>query len=206
MSRKDYKENHTRAWCYFIAMGQLPVDAKKNEWVLHHVDMTLRALDPVRYNEWRVEDLVPMLRTEHAKLHGSSRTVSEETKSKISQANIGKRRTPEQRQRISEATKLAFQKPENIAKLKARPYHTPWNKGMKKPHVSKPPQKGRIWVTDGQHALKVPPDAIPEGWTRGRGPFSFSHSEETKQKMRHPKSEETKQKMRDAWKKRIQRT
>lgn len=156
------------AWGYFVTTGRIPRDAGKNEWCLHHKDSALKTADPDRYHEWRVEDLVPMLKSEHTKMHQSGCRRSKETVELISSKLRGRKRTEEQRRRISEATKLAFQKPENIAKLKARPHHTPWNKGMGKPHVSKPPQKGRIWVTDGQHCSKVPADAIPEGWTRGR--------------------------------------
>lgn len=189
MSRKEYKENHTRAWCYFIAMGKLPVDAKKNEWVLHHADMTLKALDPVRYNEWRVEDLVPMLRAEHAKLHGSSRTLSEETKRKISQANTGKRRTLEQRQRISDATRIALSTSEAKEHLKNRPKPSDELKqkiskavkaAMDNHEVRDKISKGRkaqLWWTDG--ILEKPAKDCPgEGWTRGRRPSKMKREKE----------------------------
>lgn len=66
---KDYKKNHTRAWCHFVALGFIPPNAKKNEWCLHHKDPTLKYKDLLRYNEWRVEDLVPMLKSEHTSMH-----------------------------------------------------------------------------------------------------------------------------------------
>ena len=69
MSNRGYKANHKRAWCHFMALGLLPVDATKNEWCLHHKDPTLKYKDPRRYNEWRFEDLVPMLKSEHTSMH-----------------------------------------------------------------------------------------------------------------------------------------
>ena len=38
-------------------------------WVLHHIDPELKYKDPQRYNEWRIEDLKPMTKSEHAKIH-----------------------------------------------------------------------------------------------------------------------------------------
>lgn len=186
----ESRRNHKYAWGYFVSIGKIPRDAGKNEWCLHHRDITLKTTDPDRYHKWLIEDLEPMLKSEHIKLHQSGRKRSKETRELISSKLKGKKRTEEQRQRISEATKLAFQKPENIAKLKARPSHSPWNKGMKKARPQKFPQRGRVWVTNGSKDLKVPPDEIPEGYMLGRS-FHFAHTEETKAKMRKPKSKET---------------
>jgi hypothetical protein len=104
MSR-EYKINHKKAWCYFIALGLLPVDAKKNEWCLHHKDPALKYKDPRRYNEWRVEDLVPMLKSEHTSMHQAGRHHSEETRQKLRTANLGKVLSEETRRKISEAGK-----------------------------------------------------------------------------------------------------
>lgn len=102
---KDYKKNHTRAWCHFVALGLIPPDAKKNEWCLHHKDTQLKYKDPFRYNEWRVEDLVPMLKSEHTSMHSVGRHHTEETKQKIRTANLGKVLSEETRRKISEAGK-----------------------------------------------------------------------------------------------------
>lgn len=107
MSSREYKVNHKKAWCYFIALGLLPVDARKHEWCLHHKDPTLKYKDPRRYNEWRTEDLVPMKISDHVRLHqkGKKREpVSDETRKKISEA-VKAAMTPEVRQKISEAGK-----------------------------------------------------------------------------------------------------
>lgn len=37
--------------------------------VLHHKDITLKSKDPARYNQWLVEDLMPMSKVEHRRLH-----------------------------------------------------------------------------------------------------------------------------------------
>lgn len=105
MSSREYKINHKKAWCYFIALGLLPADAKKNEWCLHHKDQTLKYKDPHRYNEWRVEDLVPMLKSEHTSMHSAGRRLTEETKQKLRAANLGKSLSEETRRKISEAGK-----------------------------------------------------------------------------------------------------
>lgn len=63
---KEHKTNHTKAWC---ASGLLLYNAKKNEWALHHKDTELKCTNPARHNEWRVEDLEPMLKSEHARMH-----------------------------------------------------------------------------------------------------------------------------------------
>ena len=102
---KDYKKNHTRAWCHFVALGLIPHDAKKNEWCLHHKDTVLKYKDLFRYNEWRVEDLVPMLKSEHTRLHKLGSHLSEEHKEKLRNANKDKHLSEETRRKISEAGK-----------------------------------------------------------------------------------------------------
>lgn len=99
---KNYKRNRI-AFAYFQAIGKIPYDAGFSEWCLHHVDTTLKYTDRARYDEWRVEDLVPMLRTEHNKLHGELKHgshLSEETKRKISEAQKGVPKTEEQKEHI----------------------------------------------------------------------------------------------------------
>ena len=98
MSKKVYKENHSKAWAYFVYVGKIPFNAKKNEWCLHHKDAMLKYNDPQRYDEWRIEDLEPMLKSEHTRFHqkgnqhsvghipwNKNKELSEETKIKISE-------------------------------------------------------------------------------------------------------------------------
>lgn len=122
---KDYKKNHTKAWCYFVAIGKIPPDARKNEWCLHHKDTELKYTDPDRYNEWCIEDLEPMLKADHTAFHQNNHKVSEATKQKISNVLKGHEVTEETRQKISSRCKglhngKEFQKGD-----------TPWNKGKK---------------------------------------------------------------------------
>ena len=90
-------------------------------WVLHHKDETLRSSDIERYIEWRPEDLIPMPKSEHSKLHmlgnqfnkGKNNRLgchlTEEHKHKISEANkgnkysLGRQLTEETRQKIAKA-------------------------------------------------------------------------------------------------------
>lgn len=59
-------KNHRNACRYFWP----ELDGKNPKGiVLHHKDPSLKDNDPERYDEWRPEDLVPMKREEHARLH-----------------------------------------------------------------------------------------------------------------------------------------
>lgn len=57
-------------------------------WVLHHKDVTLRICDIDRYIQWRIEDLVPMTKSEHRRLHNllDNPMNYEENRRKISEA------------------------------------------------------------------------------------------------------------------------
>lgn len=60
--------------------------------VLHHKDVTLRANDPERYNQWRIEDLQVMTSREHMELHNTLRRGThrnEDTKNKIAESMKG---------------------------------------------------------------------------------------------------------------------
>lgn len=166
---KEYKINHTKAWCYFIASGLLPYNAKKNEWVLHHKDMTLKDTDPIRYNEWRIEDLEPMLKSEHTRLHQKNRHMSEDTKAKIRAALKGHEVSEETRRKLSESQKGKKLSEETIRKRTAtyRANH-PLKPKVKKPHKPKD-QKCLYWINDGRRNKRISKDAvIPEGWSKGR--------------------------------------
>lgn len=81
---------------------------------------------------------------------------SDETKRKISIKNTGKRRTPEERKRIADATRAATT-PE--MRKKNSEFH-----------------KGSIWVNNGTHSKQVRPEQVNQflanGWMRGRVKFS----------------------------------
>ena len=111
----DGRKNRKKAWEYFITTGAIPAD-RKNEYVLHHKDTTLKANDRERYDEWRIEDLVPLTRAEHAALHSTGREIPEETRQKMGEKiaewyathvhpNQGKHLKEETRRKISEAQK-----------------------------------------------------------------------------------------------------
>lgn len=102
MSKKIYKINHGKAWAYFVYIGKIPTDAKKHEWCLHHIDVNLKYDDPERYDEWRIEDLVPMTTKEHIRLHTKDKHLSEETRQKLSEAQKGKHLSEEQKNKVSQ--------------------------------------------------------------------------------------------------------
>lgn len=185
---KEYKINHTKAWCYFIASGLLPYNAKKNEWVLHHKDIELKYANPARYNEWRIEDLVPMLKSEHTRLHQLGRHLSEEHKEKLRNANKGKHLSEETRRKISEVQKGRKQSEETIKKrVETRKKNHP--KKQKQKVLKSPEEKGKFWINNSVENKRIAENAeIPAGWHRGRlgfvrksnpklGPMSEDHKQ-----------------------------
>lgn len=80
----------------------------KRDLVLHHIDVELKYYDPIRYNEWREDDVVVMTRSEHSKLHRSLKNEHEiERARKSGLAHRGKSyiRTDETKRKMSEAMK-----------------------------------------------------------------------------------------------------
>lgn len=84
MSTKEYRKNHTIAWNHFVEIGLIP-ENDQHSYVLHHIDVNLRHNDPKRYDEWRIEDLIPMTKSDHSSFHalGKHWKLSEETKEKM---------------------------------------------------------------------------------------------------------------------------
>ena len=113
------------AFHYFQAIGRIPLECKRREWCLHHIDVNLKTNDPTRYNEWRIEDLEPMLTSEHIKLHQQLRgQMPETTRTKISDSLKGHEVSYETRAKISESCKG------KTSWLKGtKGLVTPWNKG-----------------------------------------------------------------------------
>lgn len=109
---KFSRDNRQKAWLYFVSIGQIPWDAKPREYVLHHIDETLKHNNFERYILWLPEDLVVMTSSEHSKFHNARRKLSEEHKQKISAALKGKPSkkkgipmSEEQKNKISETMK-----------------------------------------------------------------------------------------------------
>lgn len=67
---KIYNECHAKAVEYF----KLP-----KGWVLHHIDPTMVINDLDRYIHWYIEDLQPMPKGEHFRIHNLGKEKSEET-------------------------------------------------------------------------------------------------------------------------------
>lgn len=85
----EERERHERAVGYFTALG-----IWQPGMVLHHLDTTLKRRDPVRYHEWRVEDLRPMSIASHNSLHMALRIPKGRTKTKehVAAMMAGKRK------------------------------------------------------------------------------------------------------------------
>lgn len=86
MANKQSNINHANAVEYFKSTG---------EWfegcVLHHVNPDWKKNDLERYNLWNPGDLQVMSKSDHMRLHHLGQTLTDETRSKISEALKGKR-------------------------------------------------------------------------------------------------------------------
>ena len=60
---------HLSSWNWFAENGEIPQDAGKWEWCLHHIDPTMKWFDPSRYCLWALEDVTPMQISAHVMLH-----------------------------------------------------------------------------------------------------------------------------------------
>lgn len=165
---KQERINHNITFAYYQAIGKIPKDVKKNEWCLHHIDTTLRYRDKTRYDEWRIEDVIPMLRSEHSRIHSRDRHCTEETKQKIRAANLGKRLSEEIRRKISE-TQKGRKIPEEIIKKRVETYKKNHPHRSKQKQLKSPEERGKFWITNGIENKRIAENAeIPSGWHRGR--------------------------------------
>lgn len=115
--RKISEQNRDKARQYFISIGAIPKTAKPREWVLHHKDIYMKNNNIKQYIQWNIEDLIPMTRKEHLRLH-----------SKLNPSCKGKKLTEEHKQKISNSQKgHRNYLPKNFV---------PWNKGKKGKSVS----------------------------------------------------------------------
>lgn len=127
----------------------------------------------------------------------------------IAAANRKRLAKEEERQKLrkpkSEETKMQMRL---ACKLRPGPTTETKNKLSeynKKNNIAPPSQRGKIRITDGINNKTVPPGyTIPIGWRRGATQKlqSICWSEESRAKMRKPKSEETKVRMKLAQRKR----
>ena len=74
-------------------------------WVLHHKDPSWKYDDPIRYAEWRIEDLIPMTLADHNKMHHSGDNISQETRMKLSYKASCRKLDEETKLKISIALK-----------------------------------------------------------------------------------------------------
>ncbi len=109
--RKSCARNHYHAIKYFNL---------QKGYVLHHIDITLKKQNVERYILWLPEDLIPMTKEEHTRLHNLGNTYrkpgtfhhTEETKKRLSASHKGKvspmkgkHHTAETKQRCGTAVK-----------------------------------------------------------------------------------------------------
>ena len=124
------RRNRNIAFAYFQAIGRIPKDESSSNWCLHHNDTTLKELDPDRYHEWRVEDLSPMMKSDHIRLHNKGKVKPHDVRNKIRNKLIGHAVSEESRRRISEASKRTWSNPEFKKRIhEQRIGRAPWNKG-----------------------------------------------------------------------------
>lgn len=128
MPRKNRK-NWEIAYNYFVSEGLIPQNHAKNEYVLHHIDDTLKTQDPVRYYEWRIEDLQPMLRSEHTSMHQNGVKRSTEYRERLSNSLKGHVISEETKAKISRKLKGKSGAKTSSGLKKYYETHHPWNYG-----------------------------------------------------------------------------
>lgn len=102
-------KNKKKAWAYFVEQGQIPKNVGRWEYVLHHVDESLRHNNIERYILWLPEDLVVMDYGEHTRYHHKGKhkeyVWSEKRNKAISDAKKGHEVTQHTREKISSTLK-----------------------------------------------------------------------------------------------------
>ena len=93
------ERNKRKAWKYFVEIGEIPKDAGKRAFDLHHTDETLKHENIERYILWLPEDLVVMTHAEHTSHHHKGKIVSDETKEKLRVAQTGRKYGEETREK-----------------------------------------------------------------------------------------------------------
>lgn len=103
MPSKGYR-NRLKTEAYFVSIGLMPPKEERTErWVLHHIDEEMIKRDKKRHDMFFIEDVIPLTWSEHSKYHHTGKTVSEETKKKISETEKGKEVPKEVGEKISKA-------------------------------------------------------------------------------------------------------
>ena len=131
--------------------------------VMHHKDQNLIKSDPVRYNQWNIEDLVLITSAEHTRLHHKGKTVSEEQRIACGNRfrgatpwNKGKtglyKATEDTKKKMSEVHKGAIFTEEHKKKL----------------GIAGRRRKGKVYANNGKINKIFFPDQIPDGWTKGK--------------------------------------
>lgn len=147
-------------------------------YVLHHKDHTLRHNDIERYILWNPEDLIVMLNGEHSSLHWKldyderrkkisnsliGHEVSEDTRQKLREANLGKKNGPaseETKRKISEALR---------GEKNGANTHPEKNNFINDNPAKK--LKGTHYYNNGITEIRA--KECPEGFTKGRLPGCF---------------------------------
>lgn len=79
MPKKSLTVNRRNAYLHFFP----EYNGKcKPGWVLHHKDPSWKYTDIKRYDEWRIEDLIPMTVSEHMAYHSTNDNIMHKAKMK----------------------------------------------------------------------------------------------------------------------------
>ena len=125
-------QNWKAACLYYFPECKDQLKPNRKGWVLHHKDQSLRHTDINRYNEWRIEDVIPMTNEDHIRLHSKGNhyklghKASDETRAKMSASMKGRKAwnkgispSDDTRAKMSEACKGRKHSDETRAKMGA---------------------------------------------------------------------------------------
>lgn len=144
-----YWKNRRNAWKYFYPEGE---GKAKKGYHLHHIDTTLKYNDPIRYSEWRVEDLVMLSTKEHLCLHLKGKPLTKEHIEKRQKnrtykkgkenPNFGKHISEKHRQKLIVANLNRVFSEETRKKMsESAKGREAWNKGKKLKPLSEETRK-----------------------------------------------------------------
>ena len=129
----------------------------------------LKENDCVYSDEWLNAANWPLIDNRGEKNPNYGKTLSEETKRKISEAQKGKSHSEETKRKISETMKGKYCGEKNHFYGKSHSAETITSMRKPKNQGKKNSQYGTMWITDGKQSAKIKKcDCIPTGWRKGR--------------------------------------
>lgn len=149
------------AWMHFYPEGNgQPLKGH----VLHHKDPELKRKDPVRYSEWRIEDLELMTRQKHNKFHADYRWSKAENHLIMSNSAKLSHNKPEVIKKHSDVSKEVQNRPDIIKRKSEKMKQVYETTNLRQ--IRRDAMLGRHWYNNGIEQCFC--KECPEGWIKGK--------------------------------------